>query len=218
MESNINIDQELPKDKNSTEQDSALARPSTQYSTELDEDDDFALLRLKLIQGISEEVSNGEARPGDFFIDGLGVVEPPFTIIPMLLGRQRVFRPDDSEINPEDEIMCFSADGKTGIGEPGGQCNVCPNSQFQGRTPPLCVDIRNYICFDPTREVLLKWSLSRSAISVAKEINTFIKTKKIGNFAIQISSFETGQAKRKYYKPKIRAVPIPDGITLPEMI
>lgn len=34
--------------------------------------------------------------------------------------------------------LCFSPDGRNGYGDPGGECAVCPYSQFQGDEKPKC--------------------------------------------------------------------------------
>jgi hypothetical protein len=41
--------------------------------------------------------------------------------------------------NPPD---CFSLDCKTGTGDPGGACHLCPFSKFEGDEPPTCKQMR----------------------------------------------------------------------------
>lgn len=172
-----------------------------------------ATLRLKLLQSVSEEVSNEEGRAGDYFIDGVGHLSYMPTVVPLAHSLTRIMRQDTGDDEMGD-IMCRSADGITGTGSPGGACHVCPMSQWDNDTgtPPLCSEFRSYLCYVVEEGLIVKWALYRTGLPVAKTINSYASVKGWGNFALQLGSTQVKGRNRNYYRSEVRRVEVPAGV------
>ena len=82
---------------------------------------DLLLPRIRLAQGLTPEVQDGTAKPGQILLTGYDPVEE-VVFIPMGMRRRRVLRDEDERT----AILCSSDDGKNGQGVPGGACQLCP--------------------------------------------------------------------------------------------
>ena len=183
-----------------------------------DEDDQLFLPLLRLASGQSESVKQGEARPGQIYLDGYGVVELPMTVFPMNTSRSRMrsvpIDPDDP--NSETKVVCRSANAKFGSGDPGGECASCP---FRKNG---CDLTRSYQVFWPDEDMVIQWNLRGTGLRTANQISTIRKQPanggRYGNFGVQITGTkEGGSGTRKYYIYLIKAVPKPDDVTLPQL-
>jgi hypothetical protein len=108
--------------------------------------------RIHLIQPLSEAAQDGEAKPGQLIhnLTGKAFTDPggDCTVIPLYYWPNRVlFPPRDAGTS---QILCSSLDGNSGVGLPGGNCPVCPKSQWgtgsEGREnlPPECISYHNF--------------------------------------------------------------------------
>ena len=52
------------------------------YSEDLPEDDDI-ISRIKLLSGMSEEVANGDGRPGEYYHEAFGSLGTRITLVPL---------------------------------------------------------------------------------------------------------------------------------------
>ena len=111
--------------------------PPVVYSSDFNDSNyDLEFPTLKILQRTSPEVEEQEGRAGDFYLDGVGVIESPVTVIPLARTQFRIRREDPRDI--DSEIVCRSSDAFTGYGDPGGNCSTCPFAQGnQGRSPRL---------------------------------------------------------------------------------
>ena len=114
------------------------------------EREDFVFPRLRLLQALSGEVTEGEFSAGQMLNSltkepltapwkkGVDEDAVSIVIIPFLYAKQRVLFEDKT-------MLCRSDDGRTGQGDPGGICAKCPLSQWDGRTPPKCTQQYTYL-------------------------------------------------------------------------
>ena len=205
MEANIHSDVEDGEE----EEDSQLARRPATWSASGEEikQEDRAVFRLDLLQALSKVVREQQGKAGEFHITGEGVVEQPLILIPLMMGQRRYLRDEEGK---GENVICYSADGITGEGTPGGDCDTCPHSKFQKRVAPLCADVRAYICYAPQYQTLVVWNLSRSAVKVAKQINTYISVRGMRNFGLSVTSMLDGKGTKQYQLPVVKRIDLSD--------
>ena len=189
----------------------------TSLSMEPDLDaSEVALPRLRLAQGLTQEVNEGTAKAGQWVLTGEDPLDA-VTVIPLMMGRSRVARdPEDKEGRT---ILCSSDDARTGVGQNpvNGNCAVCPLKDFQqdprtGRSvKPACSLTYRYLVWSIDHGALLEVHFSKTATHAAKYINTFVSTKKLGRFAIQLSSKSTTSNNRTFYVPAVKLVQVDAG-------
>lgn len=116
---------------------------------------DITIPSLVVLEGTSDEVKTQKlGHPGDLFIRVLNqnIGEGPLEVIPLKRFKNRIRREvkRDAAGNVTKDmnapILCRSLDGKTGAGQPGGECAACPHTQFTGNNPPECSDFQNVLC------------------------------------------------------------------------
>lgn len=169
--------------------------------------DEIQLPRLRLAQGLTQEVSEGTAKSGQWLLTG----EEPLdsvTVVPLMMGRYRVARdPQDTEGRI---IICQSDDARVGVGTPGGNCATCPLKEFSqdprtGRSvKPACSMTYRYLGWSVEHQVLVELHFSKTATAAAKFINTFVSTKRLGNFAIELKSKAQTSNNRTFYVPVVK--------------
>lgn len=108
------------------------------------EQEDVAIPRLVILQGLSPEVTEGQGRPGEFYIKGhtRNIGKGPVEIIVLMRSKSRIRWQD---LTLGGGILCQSGDSKTGIGDPGGDCTVCPLAEWTGTGKPTCDLYQNLI-------------------------------------------------------------------------
>jgi hypothetical protein len=150
--------------------------------------DDLQHPKLRLAQGLTPEVQDGAARPGDWVLNGFDP-EKAVTIVPLLMGKDRARRDDDNN------LLCSSGDGKTGVGTPGGDCSACPFAKWRpnpkdpkGKNlPPECGLGYVYVAFSITHDCLVQVDFRKSAATVGKTLNSLVNSKGLGQFAVTLS-------------------------------
>lgn len=97
--------------------------------------------RLKLMQALSPEVADGVAKDGDMVNsitkENYGT---SLEFIPILAAKSRILwlpRIDGGG------IACSAPDGKHG--SVNGDCTICNRKSWQGKTPPECTGVLNFI-------------------------------------------------------------------------
>ena len=152
------------------------------------------------------------AKAGEFRIDGL----PPITSAadePIVMGvlaraKMREYRLPKEE-NPDRPLLCKSDDAYEGIGQPGGECRVCPMAKER------CDFIHEFIVevVMPEGLQLARWSLKRTGEYAARRIHSYIAAKGFGGFAISVTSRKKGQRPREYFRPEVSVLSqIPEGV------
>lgn len=178
----------------------AVNIPATQFSNEVEfEQGETAFPLLRLAQGLTKEVQNGSASPGEWVLTGYDSLDS-VTVIPTAIARTRVRR------NPRNnaEILCQSPDAVKGIGDPGVDCATCPFADWTedargNRYPPECAFTWNYLAWSVDHQTLVQLMLRRTQIPVSRVLNTMVQTKGFGNFAVTLSSLPQKNAKGQYH-------------------
>lgn len=182
--------------------DLATLEEATPFQREYESDPEFdqsevTMPRLRIAQGLTPEVQEGTARPGDVLLLGHEPVKTA-VLIPVMFGRTR------RRADPTDRMappLCQSPNGRKGIGDPGIDCNTCPYARWRQateaggkNTPPECSMTYSYVGYSPTFESVTEFSIratTKGALDAAKKINMFIQAARLGNFAIEVSSAQS---------------------------
>lgn len=175
--------------------------PMRAYSATPDFDqEDMTYPRLRLAQGLTQEVTDGVAQSGDWVLAGFEP-EKAVVIIPVMAAKAREAR--DSEDNKV--ILCQSPDAKVGFGNPGGDCASCKLAQWRPNPrdatknlPPACSVVYSYVAWSVTHDTLVSIDFRRSGTQVAKFLNTMINSRGLGKFAVTLTSKNQKGARGTY--------------------
>ncbi len=149
------------------------------------DDEDFKLPRLVTLEGLSPEVADGLGKAGDLFVKGLNLNLGPGPVEVIVLCRSKS-RMRWQPLEEGGGIMCNAIDGKTGMGEPGGQCRTCPFQMWQGRTKPLCDLYENFIVLVRGSDVIpgmipIAISGARTRLGGLRDFNTMLEVHRYQN-------------------------------------
>jgi hypothetical protein len=184
--------------------DSASVSTMTSYSAvpQLDASDLY-IPKLRIGQGLSAEVANGDAKLGDWLLTGQSPMKT-CTVVPLLMTRRRELRDRD-----ERGVICRSADSVHGVGAPGGDCSTCPMNQWtpnkktgKNQAPP-CIFIYSYMVYVVEANELAVLEFYRTSMAAGKLLNTIILQKGLGNFAIKLGSTKTEGPKGTFASPSL---------------
>jgi len=156
---------------------------------------------LRLMQGLSPEVQEGNAKPGQWALAGY---DPKDFIIavPVAYARRRQYRDPDTN-----SIACESFDGETGVGNPGGVCADCVMNKWTGegkkRQGPQCVFMYSYMMYIADFDNGGILNFKRTGLAVGRSLNSLVSRQGFGNVVVKISSkIQTG-GKGTYYIPQL---------------
>lgn len=186
-----------------------VAAPS-EMSSQVDMDDfqqmptgeEMALPTVRLAQGLTQEVSNGDAKPGEWILPD-GETSDEITVLIVGMRRNRMLR-------NETEILCRSLNGFVGEGSPGGDCDMCPMAEWSegpndSRVPPKCTLMFQYLVqLEEDMMSLATLTMStRSASKVIAQINTHIKMHGFNRVVLTLSTKLVNKGNKRYYVPQI---------------
>lgn len=141
------------------------------------EQEDVTIPRVVILQGLSPEVTEGRGRPGEFYIKGLerNLGKGPIEIVVLMRNKSRIRWQD---LNLGGGILCRSIDSKTGTGDPGGSCEVCPLSAWTGTGKPTCDLYQNLIIILREDDDWFPIALSgnRTKLKALKNLNSLLLT------------------------------------------
>lgn len=167
--------------------------------------DDIAMPRLRLAQGLTKEVQEGFAKPGQWIVTGYNPVDQ-VTIIP--LGVAKFRRRNDPA---EGSTLCRSEDSIVGIGDPGGDCAACPFAQWGAKNaagrqaPPECTFGYRYlvnIIEPPLGQAVLE--LKKTGLNAGKTLNAMaIQRVGWGRFKAVLVPKKGTSAKGSFYTPSV---------------
>ena len=171
----------------------------------------FKLPRLRLMQALSPAVAEETAKAGEWRLDNVEELTLPIVVIPIQQVGRRENRDDDSF-----DLLCFSEDMLTGIGEPGGDCNSCPLNRWAGqrgnRTPPVCTEIQAFVVYIPKNGEIAQIDLSRTSLPIAGTIETqALMRGGLQNLALEIGSFLKPDGRYRYMVPTVKRITMEDG-------
>jgi len=172
--------------------------------------DDMLLPKLRLGQGLTPEVMDGNGRAGQWFMTGYDAMTSP-TVIPLMVGkkRRRVKQGDQDRT-----ILCSSPDAIHGIGDPGIACAECPFSKWSpnpggGRNnPPECDLIYSYPCYVVEAGTFAIVEFSRTSEGAAKLLNLLSQSKGLGKFAVRLDAVQQKNDRYQYYQAQPRRVDV----------
>lgn len=142
---------------------------------------DFVIPRAKIVQALSKEATDGDVRPGSVVNTATGEV---------LAGPEEVFQVQivvvsvgQALFDKGRSLLCYSVDGITGEGDPGGDCRTCPLAQWgtdeEGKTaPPACMKTYNFLSRfigTESEDIPINLSMSKTSAKTAKKINTRLR-------------------------------------------
>lgn len=162
---------------------------------------DFMLPYVRLTQSVSDDVQEGTAKPGELRHSITGELIPaPMEFVPIHVSRTRARFVDRAR-------LCFSLDGITGQGDPGGECAKCPFSQWATdqsgkRVPPACSLGYQYVIIRPKQAEPLPLALifAKTSAPAAKRLNYFIKAYRRGSVFALFTVKEKGPSGAYYYR------------------
>lgn len=170
---------------------------------------DYTLPRLALCQSGSPQKKKSDPKyiqgldEGQLFNSITGTVYDKVRIVPLMFWKGRILFKD---MNEGGGILCQALDNLHGVGEPGGDCLVCPLSQFgsskkEGSNAPACMQFYNYavlvmpegkgkVVFGP--EMLAVLSIKSTGLKTAKDWNALmrLRNKPMFAFAYDVTSAE----------------------------
>ena len=137
----------------------------------------ITLPQILLLQSNSTPVQEGRGQAGSFWnTDKEQVMKPPITFAPVFSFMSR-YRWPDIETNISYPI-CFSANAKEGVGNPGGNCFECPNKKHweQGSQKPIgdCDETYSFIIYTIEQESFLLLNLSRTKARLGRQLTRLI--------------------------------------------
>ena len=159
--------------------------------------EDIQIPRLRLMQGLSKDVTEGAAKPGQWAISGFPAVDK-LNIVPIAMAKRRELRDADFAID------CMSLDSITGTGDPGGVCADCPMNQWTGsketrdRKPPACTFFYSYMVYIYEYNTMATIDFRRTGINTAKKMNTFITQLGFESTVFELTSHQNKSGKGTY--------------------
>jgi hypothetical protein len=166
---------------------------------------DIMFPRLRLMQGLSTEVQEGTASPGQWVLSGYEPVEE-VTIVPMLFARNRDLRDD------EGAVLCRSRDALVGEGEPGGNCAECPLSMWNEKIPPACSFSYVYAVYVKEFSTPAIVSFKRTSINAGKTLNTIVAQRKLRKFAVKLKASKQSGKRGTFYQAVVVPVQHDDDL------
>lgn len=192
-------------------EDESSAPITTYTSQDVFSMDDMTPPMLRLGQGLSPEVQEGAAKPGQWLFSGY----PPcdvLHIVPLGFAKRRECRDVDGI-----GLMCTSSDAITGEGEPGGTCAGCPMNVWSGegknRRPPQCTFYYSYMVYVHEHDTLAIVNFKKTGLNTARMLNSIVHRKGFGQVAIFLSSKSKSGSRGSYQIPQI--APVSDDIATP---
>lgn len=171
--------------------------------------DDVTIPRLRLAQGLTKEVQDGNAKPGEFLLSGAPPRNEVTATVLAIAKFRRLTNGDDGS------VLCRSEDGFIGVGDPGGDCESCPLSKWvnaedksKKNIPPLCQFGYRYL-LDVADYGQVVFEMKRTSIPAAKALNAMVIRFGYGNTVVNIKAQKGTGARGTYYTPVI--VPVGSG-------
>lgn len=172
------------------------------------ETEDIQLPYIRLAQGLTPEVTEGKARPGQWILPD-GTLSETITGVVIGMRRVRAYREDQ-------ELLCRSLDSVMGIGDPGGPCEQCPLSQWvQGKdgknVPPKCTLSYQYLMEYGDEEsggIGVVSMSTRSASRVAAQVNLHVRMHGFRAFQVTLGSASVVKGARKFQTPTLNNVTV----------
>lgn len=175
---------------------------------------DVFVPKLRLAQGLTAEVQNGYAKPGQWLISGEDPMDT-VVVVPLMMNRRRELR----DLDEGRQVVCRSFDSLKGVGDPGGDCATCPMSKWtQGKgknsknSAPACNFIYSYVVYVVELDTVTILEFSRTSIAAGKMLNTTILQRGLGTFASVLSANSSKGPKGTFYSPVVNGAKVTDKV------
>ena len=123
------------------------------------DESDIRMPNLKLLQGMSDEVTQGldGAQPGKFFLSSTKeVIDGPLRVLIISHSKSNVMYPKDNDPRYFGKEKCISKDGVEGTVY--GFCDECKlHKKWDGRQPPLCAESHNFTVLTPQGPAVIRF-------------------------------------------------------------
>ena len=164
---------------------------------------DISMSRITIIQPTSQQSG---ATIGSLFDVGTGEEFDEINAVFLNVGKSRVRW--DADAGFGNDPLCKARNGKNGEGDPGGNCDVCPYSQWMDNQKPECSLKYDFIGIDSETKMPFFLSIGGTSFAEGKKLITrcIRQSKKEGRpiplyaFPVKITSLEIKSSKGKYYK------------------
>ena len=174
------------------------------YQSEVDfSPEDVYIPRLRLAQGLTKEVQEGTARPGQFLVMGFAPQED-VTLVPVGFVRMREYRNYDDG----SDMLCYSRDSLLGEGDPGGVCAECPLSKWSEdadgrRQKPSCAFSYGYLFYSQEHATITSFKFKGSGLNTGKQLNTIVSHHGLGKVAVVLSSKTKSSHGNSFFVPSV---------------
>ncbi len=166
--------------------------------------DDVTIPRLRLAQGLTKEVQDGNAKPGEFLLSGAAPRHEVTATVLAIAKFRRLTNGDDGS------VLCRSEDGYLGVGDPGGDCESCPLSKWinapegsgKKNTPPQCQFGYRYL-LDVADYGQCVFEMKRTSIPAAKALNAMVIRFGYGKTRVTIKAQKGTGSRGTYYTPVV---------------
>jgi hypothetical protein len=194
---------------------SQLVAPDAMYGLEGLEREDITLPRIKLAQAMSDEVSNGNAAPGEWLNTLSGQsYGTQFEFVPISVWKSRTYFAE----NRDDSPICRSADAFTSID--GHKCLIeCPHNkawEWVNGTPPRCTMGYNYLVMPIVDTFPAITTLMKTSFKAGKALNTLLIAARCPawHWVYEFYSVKESNPRGTYYVAAVRKK-IEDGKPVP---
>jgi hypothetical protein len=194
---------------------SHIVTPDEMYGLEGLEREDITLPRIKLAQALSDEVSNGNASPGDWLNTLSGQsYGTSFEFIPISVWKSRTYFAE----NRDDSPICRSADGFTSVD--GHKCKIeCPHNrawEWNDGMPPLCTLGYNYLVIPIVDPFPAITTLMKTSFKAGKALNTLLVAARCPawHWVYEFYSVKESNSRGTYYVAAVRKK-VEDGKPVP---
>lgn len=200
------VDEMMPNDNlPAVANDDAMVIPRVRYKkTQTIDPSTIRPNFLRLAQGLTKEVADGDAKMGDFLVEGYAPVQS-LDIVPFAAQKIRTYKPDRNA-----PPQCQAPDGDYGYGDPGGECAKCPLSHWGPRdpktgkgTPPPCAEAIMVRAYSLTHQCLLDISFRNKEQRSGSFIAQQALTRGFGNFAVRLTSTMTNNTQGRWSIPVV---------------
>jgi len=155
---------------------------------------------LRLAQGLTPEVQDGSAKPGQWLMPGFKPYDA-VTVVPLMFAKRREYRDEDGQ------AMCVSDNSLEGVGDPGGICEACEMNKWGGdrgkRKPPQCTFMYAYMVYVLEADSIALLYFKKTSIGIGRMLNAMVAQKGMRETAIRLSSKSQSGKKGSYFTPMI---------------
>lgn len=154
---------------------------------------------LRLGQGLSPEVQEGLAKPGQWLLSGYTPQNALF-IVPIAVAKRR-------ELRNEMDVVCSSGDSLAGVGTPGGSCASCEKNLWAGegakRRPPECSFFYSYMVYIFEHNTTAILNFKKTAVNAGRTLNSIVARSGFGTTVVSLASQTKSGPKGTYQIPSI---------------